>query len=112
MCHAVSRSQYVSRGDGHAREVRGLLSSHQTGAGAGAVRASADQSEASIGRVDQSETGAGSHLTSLAWSREELRGNGRQHLPGPPRITETEKIKHLPIKIKNFPTFRSGFCCP
>ena len=53
----MSRSQYVSRSDGHTREVRGLLSSHraETGAGAGAERASVDKSEARTGSIDQSE---------------------------------------------------------
>ena len=79
LCHAVSRSQYVSRSDGHTREVRGLLSSHpaHTGAGAGAERGSVDQSDASMKCIDQSEARDGGHLPSLAWSRE----TGRQHLP-------------------------------
>ena len=60
LCHAVSRSQYVSRRDGHAREVGGLLSSHpaHTGAGAGAEPGSVDQSEASMKCIDQSEASA------------------------------------------------------
>ena len=63
----------MSRSDGHTREVRGLLSSHraETGAGAGAERATADQSEGTTGVIDQSEDRDGWHLPSLAWSREE-----------------------------------------